>query len=416
MFKNNNNTAIVLSGINPHSELIKQLQSRGYYVILIDLADNTPASKYADEHIRVNIFDKEKILEIAKERNANLVISVAAERVNAISCYVLEKLGFYSPYSYDTAMKISEKSSMKEVMKENDISTAKFCFIKSLDNIKSIELDYPIVVKPLDGYGSKGVRKVTGFEELQNATEKALAISKNSKVLLEEFIKGREMSVDCYLDNEKAHVLLVREKQNFRDNNEELQSYGSISPAEISDNLMIKIQKIADGIMAAFNLKNTPLLIQIIANDNDAYVLEFSPRLGGGLCFRTVKLHTDFDYVSSAINSFLGINQEVIVRKRNVYYSIHNIYTKRGEFKRVDGSDALIREGILKELYLNRPKGYIVGSDFSSSSRVGQFIVEGKNRDEVYKKIENIFEKLEVYDLNNDPILLKDFYLKNVTG
>ena len=405
-------TALVLSGINPHCELIRQLQSRQYYVILIDLADNTPAKKYADEHIKLNIFDKEKILQVAKERNASLVISVAAERANAISCYVLEKLGLYCPYSYDTAMKISEKSSMKEVMKDNDISTADFTLINSLDSIETNNLRFPIVVKPLDGYGSKGVRRVNNQADLKEAVEKALIISKNSNILLEEFIVGREMSVDCFFDNEKAHILLVRQKQNLRDNHEELQSYGSISPADISSNLMDKIQKIADGIMSAFKLRNTPLLIQIIATEKDAFVLEFSPRLGGGLCFRTVTLHTDFDYIASAINSFLGINQDVITTKKDVYYSIHNIYARKGAFQRVEGSDKLIKEGILKELYLNRPEGFIVGSDFSSSSRVGQFIVEGKSRNEIYDKIKTTFENLEVYDTNNIPILLKDFYLK----
>ncbi|MDX9694764.1 MAG: ATP-grasp domain-containing protein [Bacteroidales bacterium] len=411
--QNNKKIALVLSGINPHIELIRQLQERGYYVILIDFAENPPAKKYADEHIKESLLDKEIVLKIAKKRNASLVISVAAERANAVSCYVLEKMGLYCPYSYDTAMKISEKSTMKQIMSDNNILTANFNIINSLESIQDIPLEFPIVIKPLDGYGSKGVRKICSVDELNITVEKALSISKSKNVLLEEYISGREMSVDCFIDENKSHILLIREKQNIIQNDDELQSFGSISPADVSKKLLSNIQQIANQIRDAFKLRNTPLLIQIIAKEDKAFVLEFSPRLGGGLCFRTVKLHTDFDYVSSCINSFLGIKQEISINRKEIYYSIHNIYSKKGKFSRIVGVEDLISMGIIKEIYINKAVGVEVGNDFSSSSRVGQFIVEGKSRNEIYDKIKTTFENLEVYDTNNIAILLKDFYLKN---
>lgn len=406
--------ALVLSGINPHIELIQQLKDRGYYVILIDFAENPPAKRYADEHIKESLLDKEKVLEIAQLRKASLVISVAAERANAVSCYALEKLGLYSPYSYETAMNISEKSTMKQIMKDNHILTANFIIIDSLESIQDISLSFPIVIKPLDGYGSKGVRKTNNIDELSIAVEKALSISKSKNVLLEEYISGREMSVDCFIDEKKSHILLIREKQNIIQNHDELQSFGSISPAEVSEALFKNIQQIANQIKDAFKLRNSPLLIQIIAKGDIAFVLEFSPRLGGGLCFRTVKLHTDFDYVSSCINSFLGFKQEVTINEKEIYYSIHNIYSKRGKFSRVDGAEYLISNGVIKEIYLNKAIGVEIGNDFSSSSRVGQLLIEGKNKNDIYNKIETAFNTLEVYDTENKPILLKDFYLKKI--
>ena len=85
--------AIVLGGTLPHCELVRNLQGRGYYVILIDYLEAPPASSVADEHVQESTLDKELVLHIARKREASLVISTCIDQANVTACYVMEKLG-----------------------------------------------------------------------------------------------------------------------------------------------------------------------------------------------------------------------------------------------------------------------------------------------------------------------------------
>ena len=116
--------AIVLGGTVPHAHLISLLKKRGYYTILLDYTPNPPAKEYADEHMPVSTLDVEAVLDVAKSRNARLVISTNVDQANVTCCSVSEKLGLTEPYSYETALNVTDKQRMKRIMWEHNIISA----------------------------------------------------------------------------------------------------------------------------------------------------------------------------------------------------------------------------------------------------------------------------------------------------
>ena len=128
--------AIVLGGTVPHKYLINNLKERGFYTILIDYYSNPPAKTDADEHIQESTLDKEKVLEIAKNRNASLVISGCVDQANVTACYVSEKIGLHVPYSYETALRVTDKKLMKEGMVKAGIPTANYQLVTE-ENLNS---------------------------------------------------------------------------------------------------------------------------------------------------------------------------------------------------------------------------------------------------------------------------------------
>lgn len=411
MESGNKDIAIVLGGTNPHAELTRLLIQRGYYVILVDYAKNTPASKHANEHVLLSIFEKEKILELAKIRNAKLVISAAAERANAIACYVMEKLGYYAPYSYDTALEISNKISMKSEMKKFGIPTSNYVYTNSIKNRDVSSLKYPMVVKPVDGYGSKGVEKVFNENELNACLNKVHSSEISKSVIIEEYLEGREIGVYCFFDDCSSNIVFTNEK--FKSNQfQEIPALGTISLPKLSEKVFKKIKIVIDKIRVSFNLKNTPFMAQLIVRDDEVKVIEFSPRLGGGLSFRTVKLQTDFDFLEASIDSFLGVKHKPVRKDKGFLVATSNIFTKRAVFDRLEGYEKFIENGIINEIFINKKKGMEVSKDFSSSSRLGQIILVGKDEEEIFKNTELVYNNIEAYDINNNPILLKGFYLK----
>ena len=105
----NKPVAVVLGGTFPHITLVENLRQRGYYTILVDYYDNPPAKASADEHLQESTLDKKKVLDIARSRNAELVISACIDQANVTACYVADKLGLPAPYSYETALRVTNK-------------------------------------------------------------------------------------------------------------------------------------------------------------------------------------------------------------------------------------------------------------------------------------------------------------------
>jgi formate-dependent phosphoribosylglycinamide formyltransferase (GAR transformylase) len=257
--------AIILGGTFPHIELINNLKRRNYYTILIDFLNSPPAKKYADEHIIESTLDRELILQIAQGRNTELIISSCVDQANVTACYVAEKLNLPHPYSYETAKIISNKISMKKLMVEGEIQTSRFAEVDNLTMLNNHNLKFPLIIKPSDSNSSKGVRKAINKAELNEFADYAFSISRNKKVIVEEFIEGKEIGVDCYIENGDAKIIMTRERIKINDEHISTQQIiGAFWPANLTNKNLKAIKIIANKIAKIFQLNNTPLLMQVI--------------------------------------------------------------------------------------------------------------------------------------------------------
>ncbi len=330
--------AIVLGGTNPHIRLIQNLKRRGYYTILVDYAEQPVAKAHADEHIIESSLDKERVLEIAKRRNVDLVITTCSDQANVTACYVAEKLGLPAPYSYETSLNVTNKLLMKKIMYDNNIPTSRYVQVVGDDRPDYSELSFPLIIKPADSYGSRGVRKAFTSSEVERHVKDALLISKIDSAIIEEYVEGEEINVYCFVVEGEVHVLMLSHKYNIIDHDDAVvQSYAAVAPANLSVEVDEKIRAIAQQIANAFGLKTTSLFIQVIVNGSDVKVVEFAPRVGGGLSFRTVKINTGFDILNATVDSFLGIKPDMNYAAPRSLLSINNLYGQAGTFGSIEG-------------------------------------------------------------------------------
>lgn len=406
-------TALVLGGTNPHISLIKNLKKRGYHTILVDYYENPPAKAYADQHIQESTLNKELMVKIAEENHASLVISSCIDQANVTACYVAEKLNLPKPYDYETALDVTNKILMKNKMMENRIPTAKHFVVTSKTDLNLIDYSLPVIVKPSDCTGSSGVRKAETGEEFDRYLQAALDVSRDDKAVVEEFKDGVEVSIDCFVKDYEAHVILIRQKF-IMDilGDSVIQSPGSMSPANVSELALKQIKIIATKLVSIFKLNNTPFLIQAFIKGDSVNIIEFAPRIGGGLSFRTIELNTGFDILNSSVNSFLGEETKLEFSAPKYYLSTNIIYAEPGIFSHVTGVDTLISNGIIKEFYFYKTKGMVIGNDMSTKSRIGAFIIEGNSKDVLLSKLKAALQELEVYDMENKKIMKKEIFDK----
>ena len=403
--------AIVLAGTVPHIALIESLKARGYYTMLVDYYENPPAKAAADEHIRESTLDQETVLNIAKDADVDLVISTCMEHANVTACYVAEKLGLPAPYSYQTALNVTNKGLMKKRMLANGIPTSKYIYAKDLSKFEQSGLNFPVVVKPTDSNGSKGVRKACDHGELSLYLEDAIKVSRSDQAIIEEFVEGREIGVDCFIKNKKATILITKERRKIEGGGDSIQQIkGCIWPAVLSEIQLSNLEAIAEQIAQVFDLDNSPLMIQAIVNGNQVSIIEFAARFGGGESFRIIKLSTGFDIIESSIDSFLGVPVHLELKPVSDYYADNFIYARAGMFGGIKGKERLLKDKTVEYVDTYKTIGMEIGTSLTSNNRIGVFTVKADNIDGLLKKMETVINEIEVLDINGTSIMRKELY------
>lgn len=407
-----NKIAIVLGGTSPHAILVQKLKVRGYYVVLVDYLDNPPAKQFADEHIQASTLDKDVVLKIAVEKNADIVISTCIDQANSICCYVAEQLNLPHPYSYETSLNVTDKGLMKRIMIDNSIPTSSYIIVEDTENIDWTKVTFPAVVKPVDCNSSKGVHRVDSVDEAKSRIAEAIKLSRTCKAIIEGFNKGEEIQVDCVATQNGVEVILTRQKKKILHSGNEmvLQSRGSIIPAPLDESLNYQAQAIAEKIAASFGLTNTPFFYQAIVTEDGIKVLEFAPRIGGGLSYYVIKELAGFDVIEAAIDSFIGKPIEHNPSLLKKCYSTNLMYMMPGVFDHIEGLHELKDEGLAYEVFTLKDKGTIIDSDMRSSNRVAAFILEANTFDELAQKEEKAINMIEIRDNKGNALLNRSIY------
>ena len=159
--------ALVLCGGIPQVALIKELKRRGIYTVLADMNENVVGRKYADKFYPVSVLDVNGVKSVAEKENVNFVITACADQVLLVQAQVSEMLGLPCYISCNTAKAVSRKEIMKRGFHENGIPTSKHVVMKYFNEKLLTDLSYPLIVKPVDSYSSRGVKKVFNLKELK---------------------------------------------------------------------------------------------------------------------------------------------------------------------------------------------------------------------------------------------------------
>lgn len=406
-------TAVVLGGTSPHIELIRKLQGRGYYTILVDYLSNPPARKYADLHIQESTLDNEAVLRIAKENHAEIVISACVDQANITACYVNEKLGLPHPYSFELASRITNKGYMKKVMFENGIPTSRYIYLDKGQELPELDLRYPVMVKPADSCAASGVKKAYNRAEMLCYLADAQKISRNGRSVIEEFVAGKEVSVYSFVSEGRANIVMISQRMSVVEGEQQvLKCYATLAPAPMSDATYAKIEQVCTQIAKAFGLDNTPLHVQVLIDNDDINIIEFAPRVGGGVSYQTIRSNTGFDIIDATIDSYLEQKVHPVYTKPQYFYTVNLIYGYPGEFDHLDGAEELVRAGVIESMHYHKTKGMTVTDDRASGGRIAAFIVKAKEKAELLNKIAEAMDKLEAYDSLGRPMMRKDLYLK----
>lgn len=389
-------------------ELLRQLKERKIETVLLDGNENCLARAIPDKFYKVNIFNIEDVKKIAVDEKVDFIITVCADQVLLVVAEVSEMLGLPCYIGYKQAQDVSDKIRMKKIFKENKIPTTKYLELESLDMNEIAKLNYPLVVKPVDAYSSKGVRKAETEKELIAYYNEAKKISRSGGVIVEEFFEGEEISVDAFVLNGKAHILSITNSEKVKDKDRFVIFRGRY-PATIPDTIRNQIEDVAQKIADSFGLVNSPLLVQLLHNNENISVLEFCARTGGNMKWLLIKNSCGVDVITATIDITLGLVPDITPKEVNNNVVVNDfIYCKPGVFDHFEGFDELVEKGIINEFHPVRTKGTEMHGVTSSSDRIAGMNIIADSVDEYNKKLRIILDQIAVIDTEGNDMTRRD--------
>ena len=381
--------------------------------MLADYLLNPPAKKHADIHEQVSTLDNEAVLNVTKKYDAKLVISACVDQANITACYVAERMGLTHPYSYQLASDITNKGYMKRVMWDNAIPTTKYVFLNYGEELGENTLRFPVMVKPADSCAASGVKKANNAEELAQFLAEAKKVSRTGRTVVEEFFSGVEVSVYAFVKQQKANIMMISERLSaIEGENKVLKCYATITPPNITEGALQKIETYTTKIAQVFGLDNTPLHVQFICDGDEVSVIEFAPRVGGGISYENIKNNTGFDIISATIDSYLQKPVEVMYSRSKRFFSVNLAYGIPAVFDHIEGIEPLIEKGYIDSIHYHKAKGATITADRASGGRIAAILISGDSRQEVLDKVKYVFANINAYDDKGNQILRKDLYIK----
>lgn len=380
--------AVLIFGVGPLQEsIIGRAKKMGLYTVGIDPCADATCKDCVDAFEVVPGQDYEGHCEVVEKYGIDAIVTTATDKPLVMMARIAEKYGFPF-YSVETAQWSTDKFQMKQRFMEGGVPCAKGRLVKSVSEVEDFE--YPIIIKPRDNSGSRGVKLCRSKEELKASMSEALEVSKLDTVLVEEFIEGPEYSIEGLHHDGKSEVIQFTEKKTTEfPYNVEL---GHIQPANISEENKQKIREIVLKIGKALNFENCPSHTELKINERGIFVIETSPRLGGDYITSTITpLSTGVNLEDELLKISLG--ESINPRPNAVQYAgIRFFAFQEGRVVKHTPDTKFVKSWPhVVDFSFSLKEGDTVNQITSSLNRYGQLILLADNRD----AIEEAFEKYE---------------------
>ena len=393
---------LLLGGSRYLLPVIEVAHKLGLYVITCDYLPDNIAHKYSDEYINVSIIDKEKVLETAKANKIDGIMSFATDPGVTTAAYVAEKMNLPSCGSYESVSILQDKGRFRKFLEDNNFTVPN---ARSYTNIQEALEDveyfnWPVIVKPVDSAGSKGVTKVEKKEKLEESIKYALEFSHSNKFIIEDFIekKGCSSDTDCFSVDGKL-VVTTFSSQRFDEKADNpyapmAYSWPSTFSKESEEELHSEIQRL----LTLLNMKTSIYNVETREGiDGKAYIMEVSPRGGGNRLAKMIRYATGMDLIESAVkaavgDSVIGLEQ----KKYDGYWAEYVLHSfENGKFKELY-IEPQIRENNLKELDLWVNPGDEVHTFTAANYAIGTVVLKFNSKDEMETIMRSMNEKIKV--------------------
>lgn len=307
---------LILGAGNAQYDAIKYCKEKGYEVHALSYTNTDKSIPLCDYFEQINIVDIDKVFDYAKKINADLVYSVGSDIAMPTVTKVSELLGKGSFVSYDTALICNTKNLLRENLGNDFDGNVRHFIITSEEELEKVNF-FPVIMKPVDSQGQRGVVKCSTIEELKENYEKSMSYSRQKKLIVEEFISGYEISVNCYMYNGKLIYSLISDRISFENLPGGIIKEHIVPSRYEGTEVENKVRDLCSRVLKKLEINNGPAYFQIMVSEiGKPYLIEVTPRLDGCHMWNLINYYDGVNLLELTFNHLL-FNEIPKINKNN---------------------------------------------------------------------------------------------------
>ena len=369
---------VIIGASDFQNPLILKAKEHGYETHVFAWKNNEIGEKTADYFYDISINEKEQILEKCKEIKPCAVCSIASDLAVTTVNYVAHNLGLVSNNPKYSKI-CTNKYKMRQALEKGNINVPKYLKTgKNLQLSKIAEFNYPLIVKPTDRSGSRGVTLINDSKEIKAAIDNAISYSYEKKAIIEEYIDGDEYSCECISYKGKHHLLAITKK--YTTGAPHFIETAHIEPSGLNDEMIKNVEeeifKALDVLHIEYGASHSEFKIN---NKGQIKIIEIGARMGGD-CIGSdlVQISTGHDFVQYVLDVSLGKELKLKETKDNNIAFIKFIFSKEDieNYKELKKTKPEL-------IYFENISEDIEHEIVDSSTRYGFYIIKANNIEEI---------------------------------
>lgn len=393
---------MLLGGLRYLLPVIEAAHKQGYYVITADYLPDNIAHKYSDEYCNVSIVDKEAVLREAKRLQIDGIMSFACDPGVVAASYVQNQMGLPSFGPFESVEILQNKDKFRTFLTKHNFNVPQ---AKGFDSIEAAMQEvywypWPVIVKPTDAAGSKGVTRVDKVEDLQPALEYAMEHSISGHIIVEEFIDKQGCSSDTdsmSIDGKLVFTSFCAQRFDAEATNPytpAAYSWPSTFTKEQEEYLTSEIQRL----ITLLGLKTVVYNIEVrVAPNGKPYIMELTPRGGGNRLCEMLRYATGVDMITAITRAMVGdpILEPIEQKPYNGHWAEIILHAdKDGIYDHLEISKELPAEVVEEDLWVKQ--GDHVDSFEGANNAIGTLVLKFQTAEELEKAITHQKEWLKV--------------------
>lgn len=415
---------LLLAGTNLTLEAIEVAQRMGVWVGVTDYNEGTPAKKLADAAFNVSTTDVDALERLCHEQRIDGIFTNWIDSMLPWGARICERMKFPYPYTLDQIDMYTEKEKFKNLCISYGVPVpTQYCVNNDFSEEEINKIEFPVIVKPVDSSGSRGITVCHAKEGFKEAIAKALSYSASKHLIVEQYIDEDEITVNYVIENGKAMLTSIHDRY-FNTEQEGVIKTPDIYiyPSRYTSRYIQEVNPLVIQMLEKTNLQNGSLFMQACVKDGKVYFYETGMRLNGCKIYHLVDAESDYNALERLIHFSLtgnmgtpGIGEKINPHFKH-WYSTMSLLARPGTISRVEGLDELRAMPKILTISQWHFPGEVITPEMRGTlpQTIVRISLKGDTKDELLETIHKAYDCVKVYDNRNNEMLLTPHSLEDL--
>lgn len=287
---------LLLGGLNTTADLVDLAHRNGVTIGVADYNKGTLVKSMADCVHDISIYDEDLVVDLVKKEHYDGIITAFNERLGPVVSRIADRLGMPFPYTVEQLKMSTNKKYFKHTCQKYGVPVPEEYVVRSIDDIRTAEISYPVIIKPVDSASSVGVTPCRTPEELEKGFENAVKNSKTGDVIVEQYLPYDEINVTYIAQDGDIQLAAIHDRYfNTEQKSATKAPDLYIYPSRYTDLYLRKYNSLVIGMLKGIGVRNGSLFLQAIVREDEIFFYESGMRLNGCKTYQILEYENDYN-------------------------------------------------------------------------------------------------------------------------